>query len=271
MRRASAAVVSAVAFLAMGAACTLLYPLDDLSGGPRALTVETPDASTGGSAGGEQDAANDTAVMAEGSGGTGGTVADGASAGSAGAPPTYGVIDTVAFATDFLLDGEKLQDSSYLQQHEKAIQMSAAFWGTYTSKPKPIPPAAATSTATLGVHLAADAGAFASVHVVQQSMSASGAVSPYVQLQFNTDQLAVGATKLPQDAILVVWEVVGEAPTCVAAIGFGAVTIQVAQATAELEGGKLKLGGSGIALYHPSATPAGDMTSVLGVSVCAKQ
>jgi hypothetical protein len=97
---------------------------------------------------------------------------------------------------------------------------------------------------------------------MQQSAAGGALVPPIPQVIFPSDAITlttydVGVTE--GDAMLVLVEPVGTGSQCIAAVGIGGtVTVTAYTAiTGTTDGGSITLNGSGISLYHPSATPAG--------------
>jgi hypothetical protein len=188
--------------------------------------------------------------------------------------PPYGLVD-MRFSSAYLLDGTRVEDSEYVMEHPDGIVMGGAFSGSYGASGV-VPPEGGWQTFAIGARVPPAAGEPASVLIVQVSQSMSGMLDPSVQLVFPTDALVETSYDVDvageDDVLLLLVNGMETGDDCVLALGIGgSVTVTHAVDTTLVEGGELDAEGMDIPLYHPSATPYGDVTAELvssGTDVC---
>lgn len=269
---------------AAAALCALLLSCEKASGlSDLEFADDWPDAGEGGE-GGAGGAGGDTnqggqaggpgagGTAGSNAGGTGQGGSSGGSGGAAGGGGIYGVITSVSFNTTFILDGTRTQEDAYINAHTNAFQMGAAFQGHYGLTSKPIPPAS-TDTFTVAFHMPQSGQYKASVIVEQQSGSGSY-VNPMIEMQFFTDVITTGTTKVgvsvgSKAAIVVVNYLTSD--MCALAIAEGTLEVTTAVNTTSPDGGQLAFHGSNLPLYYVKETPYGDLSGQLGMATCDKE
>jgi hypothetical protein len=181
----------------------------------------------------------------------------------------YGLLDIGTFTTDFMFDSTQIGTSTYIQAHVASIQMSAVFTGDYTTISDPVPPTGAAQTIGVAIHYAASGSTPATVVVMQQSQSSSAVMPPIVQLIFPNDALSATTYDIgvsDGEAMMLLVEPVGTS-SCIAGVGMGGtvtVTAYTGITSPATDGGSIALNGESIHIYHPSATPMGDLSTQFG-------
>lgn len=184
--------------------------------------------------------------------------------------PPYGFLDA-NLDTSFILDGTRLEEDGYIEGHLEGIAMGGAFRGTYGTAGQ-VPPAGAPQTFALTMHVPPEGMEPPRIVVFQQSRSMAGTMDPAVQLIFPTDALSPGTmiVGLSEDGsvpmIFLMQEIESEDPCVLAVVMGGSLEITRALETTLPEGGELAFSGSMMPLYHPTMTPAGDLTDVFAAS-----
>ncbi|MBI5531180.1 MAG: hypothetical protein HY898_00590 [Deltaproteobacteria bacterium] len=221
---------------------------------------------TGGSSWGGGDGSGWGGADGSGWGGSGGSV-DGGS--------TYGLMTEIKFSTPFLLDSEKLDDNSYIQQHGNAILYNAAFFGYYGLTSKPIPPLGGQDLA-YGVHVPGQGGYPPTVQITQYSVKTNNDyLNPLVMLYFASDKINTGTMEVglsaTAGAYLLLYNSLNQGQDyCAIAVGYGTLQITQAEKTTAPDGGVLSLYGANLPLYYPTQTPDGDVSQMVG-TVCPKE
>lgn len=186
----------------------------------------------------------------------------------------------ISFSTPFILDEDRINDPTYLEQHQDGILESAAFTGSYGAG-RSMPPAGADVTVSFAARAPANASYPDRVAVNQQSSDGADFVNPLANLVLFFDDIEVGEYPVDISSVdrsiqLMLYNVLSDgSSSCVLAMGVGGF-LQVTEATGTtaVDGGTLAVTASDLPLYYPTETPLGDMTESIqegGGEVCARE
>ncbi len=208
------------------------------------------------------------------------TCVDGLCECPAGGTCGYGSID-ISFSTDFIYSGPLLDaGGSYRWDHmDQAVQTSGALVGIYDELGV-VPPAGAFETFSYATRYEDSPGDWR-INLQQLSFtdaSYNTVMYPEGRMSFYTDSLVAGTLPISvpgpnqPNGVVIYLVTVTANDTCVHAIAHGGmVTITEAVNTTAADGGQLSFEAANVQLYHPTDTPAGDLTAELAagnLSVC---
>jgi hypothetical protein len=194
----------------------------------------------------------------------------------------YGTVD-ISFSTSFIYDRELLNaGGSYRWDHaDRAVQRSGALSAVFHDSTQ-IPPSGAQETLSYAIHYQNRPGS-SRINVQQSSFvddTYSNELYPQGRIAFLSDDLTTG-DRLPimlpgsnqDDGVLVYFVTVGLTESCVHAFAYGEwLDITLAANTTADEGGQLAFSATDVPVYHPTATPLGDITQgvadAAGLAVC---
>jgi len=173
-------------------------------------------------------------------------------------PEPIGSVD-VTFGTDFILNGEKLGDTTYIinkyadENMEKGMKKGEAFSVTLYGKSVMNP---AANTYSRAIHSSPDSGIY-----VQQMMYTpeEKLIYPISAVVFFTDSISPGLEKNYGIQIIGLTEISGKKTECLAALSNSTDAIELnilkAEKTTLDDGGTLEFTGTEIPLYYPSDLP----------------
>jgi hypothetical protein len=198
----------------------------------------------------------------------------------------YGTL-SVSFSTAFIFDGARFfGDATYQSDHWAAgFSEAATCTGTYGSALSiPGPGPAAANTLSYAQRFVADANSGDHLEIEQRSYLDSSyaienAANPNVRIVFPGDDLQVQDYDVDADDLaesvspwIYVFNQVTDLSICVLAVASGGtLSVTAAESTTSLDGGGLTLQATELLLYHPTATPYGDITPdilSMGILVC---
>ncbi len=188
----------------------------------------------------------------------------------------YGTLN-ISFNSTYIFDYDLLvadTTGAYLSAHMGGVVMGGAYTGTYGSGGV-IPPAGAAQTIALAAHAPAEGTYPAYVLTLQQSQSSTAVMNPMVQMYFPNDTITAGSYALDiqtaADIMLVVLNSTGPSSACALAVAIGGTLTVTNAVNTTAEGGSLAFNGSAVSIYHPTATPLGDVSSAFtsaGLTIC---